>query len=63
MDNWPDETAIDATAHNGECSEPIYEVGETLYRKNPVGNYSLYWSGKKWLESAKVTNDMLGVVK
>lgn len=63
MSNWPSDDHISRVAHNGECQEPIYEVGETMYRKNPVGAYALYWSGKKWLESARVTNDMLEVVK
>ena len=57
--NWPTETAIDQTGLNGEVDAPIYEISGVLYRKNPVGRYSLYWNGKAWRESAAVTNDML----
>ena len=54
--NWPTETHINNVAHNGEVDEPTYRIGDTLYRINPVGNYSLYWSGKKWQESQRMTN-------
>lgn len=56
VNQWPSETMIDLVAHNGEAQEPTYKIGLTLYRINPVGNYALYWNGKKWQESATVTN-------
>ena len=59
MNNWPDDTHIINVAMNGECDQPVYEIGETLYRVNPVGGYALYWNGRKWGESAAVTNDMI----
>jgi hypothetical protein len=60
--HWPDETAINNTAHNGEVPpEMTYRIGETLYRKNPAGAYALYFAGtgRGWRESACVTNQML----
>ena len=59
--DWPTETAIDNTGLNGEVDAPTYRIGETLYRKNPVGAYALYFagSGRGWRESACVTNQML----
>jgi hypothetical protein len=59
MNNWPDETRIDATGHNGECDEPVYEMLGHLYRINPVNNYAIVWTGKKWTESQRITNDMV----
>lgn len=56
MNNWPTETAIDNTGMNGEVDAPTYRIGDTLYRINPAGSYSLYWSGKKWQESQHMTN-------
>ena len=57
--NWPTDDHITSVALNGEVDAPIYEISGVLYRKNPVGRYSLYWSGKAWRESATVTNDRL----
>ena len=54
--NWPTETAIDNTGMNGEVDTPTYRIGDTLYRINPAGSYALYWSGKKWQESQRMTN-------
>lgn len=54
--DWPTETAIDNTGMNGEVQEPTYKVGITLCRINPVGTYALYWDGKRWRESAMLTN-------
>lgn len=60
MNNWPEEKAIDNTGLNGEVPEYLtFEIGETLYRKNPTGDYALYWTGKAWRESATVTNAMM----
>ena len=56
MNNWPTDDHITNVAHNGEVQEPTYEMLGNLYRINPAGNYALYWSGKKWKESAMVTN-------
>jgi len=58
-DNWPTEQHIDNVAHNGEPDAPVYELGDQLYRVNPVGVYALYWTGKKWQESASIKNDWL----
>ena len=59
MSNWPTDDHITNVALNGEVEEPIYSIGDTLYRVNPVGRYALYWSSKAWRESATVTNDRL----
>jgi len=57
MTNWPDETAINLTCLNGECDEPVYQMFDRLYRINPVNNYALVWTGRKWTESQRVTNE------
>ena len=58
--HWPEHSQnIDHAALNGEIEEVIYEIGKVLYRENPSGNYSLYWNGKAWRESATVKNDWL----
>lgn len=59
MNDWPDETMINLVAHNGECDEPVYEMLNHLYRINPVNNYALVFTGKKWTESQRITNEMV----
>lgn len=54
--DWPTEEAINSTGLNGEVDAPTYKVGITLCRINPVGTYALYWDGKRWRESAMLTN-------
>ena len=54
---WPEhDDVITGVAHNGEVSEPVYRIGCTLYRINPVGTYALVWNGKKWMENQRLTN-------
>ena len=59
MNNWPSDDHINNVAHNGECDEPVYEMLGHLYRINPVNNYALVFTGKKWTESQRVTNEMV----
>ena len=58
---WPDETAIDRTGINGECTEPVYMLNGVQYRINPKGNYSLYWHKGTWRESQSITNNMVRI--
>ena len=57
--DWPEENAINNTSHNGECDAPVYRLFGKLYRINPVNRYALTWTGKKWIESQKITNEMV----
>ena len=59
--DWPGETAIDATARNGECSEPVYMLNGVQYRINPVTSYALYWHKGTWRESQNITNNMVRI--
>ena len=56
MNNWPDETRIDATGLNGEADAPTYKIDETLWRINPVGDYAFYWHKGIWRVSGYMTN-------
>lgn len=57
--NWPDDAHINNVAHNGECDAPIYQLGSSYYRVNPVGHYAIVWTGRKWMESQNITNELV----
>lgn len=57
--DWPTDDAINNTIRNGECDAPVYRLFGKLYRINPVNRYALTWTGKKWIESQKITNEMV----
>ena len=56
VNNWPNDEHISNVAHNGEVDAPTYKIGLNLYRINPVNNYALVWTGRKWMENQMVTN-------
>ena len=57
--NWPDDAHINNVAHNGECDAPIYQLGSNHYRINPAGHYAIVWTGRKWIESQNITNELV----
>ena len=55
--DWPTDDHITNVALNGEADAPIYHLMGKHYRINQVNCYALVWTGRKWIENQRVTND------